>query len=235
MNRLAIVARSRLDTVIGRCSSASCVPKRDKSRGRRAAVESLIAFGTTLGLIALLEIGDKTQLVTISLATRHPWPRILAGAAVGLTAATAIGAAVGGALAATLGQWLQVLKVGGGILFIALGVWTVVQAIRQRRRVEELMVPRGRGGAFAETASFLFVAEFGDKTQIAVIILAATYAAPFSVFAGASLAEILVAMTSIVIGVGMSKVLSKRWVETVSTGLFFIAGILLIIEAISTF
>lgn len=198
-------------------------------------MEGLIAFGTTLGLIALLEIGDKTQLVTISLATRHPWPKVLAGAAVGLTAATAIGAAIGGALAATLGEWLQLLKVVGGVLFIALGVWTVAQAIRQRRRIEELTVPQGSRGAFGETVSFIFLAEFGDKTQIAVIILAATYAAPFSVFAGASLAESLVAVTSVVIGLGMSKVLSKRWLATVSTGLFLIAGILLILEAFSAY
>ncbi len=198
-------------------------------------MEGLIAFGATLGLIALLEIGDKTQLVTISLATRHPWPKVLAGAAVGLTTATAIGAAVGGVLAATLGAWLQVLKVAGGILFIFLGIWTVAQAIRRHRQVEEAPVPPGARGVFAETAGFLFLAEFGDKTQIAVIILAATYAAPFSVFAAASTAETLVAVTSVVIGAGLSKLLTKRWLEMVSTGLFIAAGVLLILQAFSIF
>jgi Ca2+/H+ antiporter, TMEM165/GDT1 family len=198
-------------------------------------VEGLIAFGTALGLIALLEIGDKTQLVTISLATRHPWAKVLAGAAVGLTSATAIGAAIGGALAATLSAWLTILKLGGGVLFIVLGVWTVVQAIRRHRRSEEVPTIAGSRGAFAETAGFLFLAEFGDKTQIAVIILAATYAAPVSVFAGASLAETLIAVTSIVIGAWLSKILTKQWVEMLSTGLFVIAGVLLILEAFSVF
>lgn len=197
-------------------------------------MESLVVFATTLGLIALLELGDKTQLVTISLATRYPWSKVLAGAAVGLTGATVIGAAIGGLLAAALGPWLQLIKVAGGILFIGLGIWIVVQAVRHHGEAAEAG-PQGTRGAFLETAGFLFLAEFGDKTQIAVIILAATYAAPISVFAGASLAESLVAVTSVVIGAGLSRILTRRWLEAVSTALFIIAGVLLVAEAFVTF
>lgn len=199
-------------------------------------MEGLVAFGVTLGLIALLEIGDKTQLITISLATRLPWARVLAGAAVGLTAATAIGAAIGGLLAATLSNWLTFIRVGGGILFVAIGVWTVFAALRRHGQIESPNVapPSGRG-AFVESASFTFLAEFGDKTQVAVIILAATSAAPISVFAGASLAETLVAVTSVIIGVSLSRILTRRWLETLSTTLFIVAGALLILEAFVRF
>ncbi len=222
--------------VLGLDKSDSALQKQDKTRDApNRALEGLIAFGTALGLIALLEIGDKTQLVTISLATRHPWAKVLAGAAIGLTAATAIGAAIGGVLAATLGAWLTVLKVAGGVLFIVIGVWTVVEAIHRHRRFEEVPPVAESRGAFAQTAGLLFLAEFGDKTQIAVIILAATYAAPVSVFAGASLAETLVAVTSIVIGGALSKLVTKRWLEMLSTGLFIVAGVLLILEAFSVF
>ncbi len=193
-------------------------------------MEGIVPFVAALGLIALLELGDKTQLVTISLATRHPWRAVLAGAVLGLTAATAIGAAVGGILAATLGAWLTYIKIGGGIVFILIGVWTVVQGLRHHFREESEEVAEKRG-AFATAASFNFLAEFGDKTQIAVLILAASYDAPLSVFLGGSAGMSLIAVSSVVIGAGLARVLSEKWLHLISTVLFILAGVLLIIEA----
>lgn len=194
-------------------------------------MEGVVAFVAALGLVAVLELGDKTQLVTISLATRHPWKQVLAGAAVGLTAATAIGAAVGGVLAATLGAWLTYIKIAGGILFIVIGVGTVVQALRQHLREEPEERVTERRSAFATAASFNFLAEFGDKTQIAVIILAASYDAPISVFLGGSAGMSLVAVSSVVIGAGLARILSEKWLRLTSTVLFIVAGVLLIVEA----
>lgn len=198
-------------------------------------MESLLVFGTALGLVAVLEIGDKTQLVTISLAARHPWASVLAGAIVGLVAATAIGAAIGGLLATTLSPWLALVKAAGGILFIALGIRMIMQALRQDAKAPDGPIPKRIRSVFTQTAAFLFLAEFGDKTQLAVIILAATSAAPVSVFAGASLAIALVALTSVVIGAGLSKVVAARWVERVSAALFVTAGVLLILDAFDVF
>ncbi len=194
-------------------------------------MEGAVAFLSALGLIALLELGDKTQLVTISLATRHPWREILVGAVVGLVAATAIGAAVGGVLAATLGAWLTYIKIGGGILFILIGIGTVVQALRRHFQEEPEEAAKERRSAFTTAASFNFLAEFGDKTQIAVIVLAATYDAPVSVFLGGSAGLALIAVTSVVIGKGLARYLSEKWLRFVSTVLFILAGALLIVEA----
>lgn len=194
-------------------------------------MEGVVPFLSALGLIALLELGDKTQLVTISLATKHPWREVLAGAVLGLVAATAIGAAVGGVLAATLGSWLTYIKIGGGILFIMIGVWTVVQALRHHFQEEPEEAVKEKRSAFVTALSFNFLAEFGDKTQIAVIILAATYDAPISVFLGGSVGLALIAVSSVIIGTGLSRVLSEKWLRLVSTALFIIAGVLLIAEA----
>ena len=194
-------------------------------------MEGVAPFVAALGLIALLELGDKTQLVTISLATRHPWREVLAGAVLGLVAATAVGAAVGGLLAATLGAWLTYIKVGGGILFILIGVGTIVQAVRHHVQEEPEEMVKERRSAFATAASFNFLAEFGDKTQIAVIILAASYDAPGSVFLGGSAGLALIAVLSVVIGTGLSRVLSEKWLRLLSTVLFILAGALLILEA----
>ena len=194
-------------------------------------MEGLVPFVAALGLIALLELGDKTQLVTISLATRHPWRDVLAGVVLGLVAATAVGAAVGGLLAATLGTWLTYIKIAGGVLFILMGLWTIVQALRHHARGESEESVTERRSAFATAASFGFLAEFGDKTQLAVIILSATYDAPVSVFLGGSVGLALIAVSSVLIGVGLARVLSEKWLRLISTVLFIIAGVLLILEA----
>ncbi len=194
-------------------------------------MEGAIAFVAALGLIALLELGDKTQLVTISLATRHPWKDVLAGAVLGLVAATAVGATVGGILATTLGAWLAYIRIVGGLLFIAIGTWTIVQALRHHFQAEPEETVRENRSAFITAASFNFLAEFGDKTQIAVIILAATYDAPVSVFLGGSAGLVLIAVSSVLIGTGLSRYLSEKWLRLISTALFIIAGVLLIVEA----
>lgn len=195
-----------------------------RSTSVRRCVESLAAFGAALGLVLLLELGDKTQLATISLASRHPWPPILAGAVTGLLVVTAIGAAIGGILAATLVPWLGAIQIGGGVLFVAFGVWTYLH-------VEGETEPRQARGAFATAFVLNLVAELGDKTQLATIVLAATYAAPVSVFAGAGLALTIIAVSSVVIGTGLARVLEARWIRLASTVLFIAAGVVLILEA----
>lgn len=194
-------------------------------------MEGVVAFAAALGFVALLELGDKTQLVTISLATRHPWSEVLAGAVLGLVAATAVGAAVGGILATALGAWLTYLKIVGGLLFIVIGAWTVIQAVRLHYREKPQETVKEGRSAFMTAASFNFLAEFGDKTQLAVIILAATYDAPISVFLGGSAGLSIIAVSSVIIGAGLSRILSEKWLRLISTALFIVAGALLIVEA----
>ena len=86
-------------------------------------MEGLAAFAAAFGLIALLELGDKTQLLLISLATKHPPAPVIAGAFLGETAVTAIGVAIGVAAAATVP--FLAIQVASGILFIAIGLWNL--------------------------------------------------------------------------------------------------------------
>ena len=105
------------------------------------------------------------------------------------------------------------------------------QAVRHHVQEEPEETVKERRSAFATAASFNFLAEFGDKTQIAVIILAASYDAPGSVFLGGSAGLALIAVLSVVIGTGLSRVLSEKWLRLLSTVLFILAGALLIVEA----
>src|SRR5207247_4427154 len=104
------------------------------------------------------------------LATGQPWARVLPGAVLGLTAATAIGASIGGALAVTLGSGLQLIRIAGGVLFIGLGIWSAIHAWRNRDRSAEEEIPVVARHPFWLTAGFLFLSEFGAKTQFAVIL-----------------------------------------------------------------
>lgn len=192
-----------------------------------APVEGLVPFFAALGLVALLELGDKTQLATISLAARHPWRPVLAGACLGLIAATAIGVAAGATLAVGLAGNLKWVKVAGGALFIVLGVWGYF-----RKEEGDQESEAATRGAFAQAFGLNFLAEMGDKTQIAVLVLAATEGAPISVFAGGSLALVLVAASSVLIGAQLSRRLKWQTVRSVSTVLFVAAGALLIAEAL---
>ncbi|MFQ5908581.1 MAG: TMEM165/GDT1 family protein [Thermoplasmata archaeon] len=187
-------------------------------------MEGLLPFSAALGLVLLLELGDKSQLATISMATRHPWLPVWAGASLGLVAVTAIGATLGAALAIYLTAWMTAIQVGAGMVFIAFGLFTY---IRQEAEVEAAT----RRGAFAEALTFNFLAELGDKTQLAVIVLAATAVAPISVL-GASLALVLMVTLSVVIGTSLAKHLGKRWLRLVASGLFLAVGVYLIVEAL---
>ena len=186
-------------------------------------VEGVLPFLSALGLILVLELGDKTQLATISLAARHPWAPVLGGAVCGLLVVTAIGAAIGGLLAVYLDAWSAAIRIGGGILFIAFGLWTYFRPERGEPARE------GRG-PFATAFALNFVAELGDKTQIAVVLLAASQAAPVSVFAGAGLGLATISVASVGIGIGLARVLEARWLRIASTVLFIAAGVLLILE-----
>jgi putative Ca2+/H+ antiporter (TMEM165/GDT1 family) len=189
-------------------------------------MEGLPAFAAALALVALLELGDKTQLATISLAARHPWRPVLAGSAAALVGVTAIGAAIGGLFAAYLGAWLPAIQIGGGALFLGFGAWTLL------RREEEAEPVPSRGGAFATAFVLTFVAELGDKTQIAVVVLAATTLAPVSVFAGAAAGLVAIATTSVLIGSWLARVARASWLRIGSAVAFLAAGVLLVAEAV---
>ncbi|MFQ5908562.1 MAG: TMEM165/GDT1 family protein [Thermoplasmata archaeon] len=99
------------------------------------------------------------------------------------------------------------------------------------RRGAEAEVTAQRG-AFTEAFTFNLLAELGDKTQFAVIVLATTAVAPVPVILGASLAHILMVTLSLVIGTSLAKFLGKRWLRRIASGLFLIVGVYLIGEAL---
>jgi Ca2+/H+ antiporter, TMEM165/GDT1 family len=145
------------------------------------------AFLISTGLVALAEMGDKTQLLALLLILkfRRPWP-IVAGILLATLANHALAGAVGAWVTAWLGPvWLRWIL---GLAFLAMAVWILIPD-----RIDENDRPQryARWGVFGTTVVAFFLAEMGDKTQIATVMLAAQYSDWLWVVAGTTLGMLL--------------------------------------------
>jgi putative Ca2+/H+ antiporter (TMEM165/GDT1 family) len=140
------------------------------------------AFWVSLTTVAIAEIGDRTQLLTLLLAAkfRRPLPIIA-----GIFVATVASHAAAGALGIWFGRLLQpkVLDIAVGVSMIGMALWTLKPDVLD----DDTPAGSGAANAFVATATAFFVAEIGDKTQIATLALAAAYAKLLAVLAGSTL------------------------------------------------
>ena len=190
-----------------------------------------VAFVT----IFLAELGDKTQLITISFASKYPRMPVFLGVFLAMSIVTIIGVVVGAVLVSIIP--IQVVKVLSGLIFIVFGVWTLVSKEEELEEEEGQIRSNGdqepRKDKVLSTAFIMTsLAEFGDKTQFAVIALTAQYGAPIFVYIGAVLAFALIVGIGVVLGKKMSEKVSSRWIEIGSGVLFIVIGILFIVEAL---
>ena len=193
---------------------------------------------TTFGLIFVAELGDKTQLAVLAQTCkyRRPWAVFL-GASLALAAVTALGAA-GGEL---VGRFVPpvILRVVAALAFVVMGVLVAREAIRGGKEEPSCPPQVDEGGAasqsalardwrpFAATFGLLFVAEMGDKTQLAVLSLAGKRAEAVSVFAGGTLALAVVTALAVVGGEGLCRLIPKQTLLWVSTVAFVLMGVLI--------
>lgn len=136
--------------------------------------------------VAIAEIGDKTQLLSLILAAkyRRPWPIVL-----GILVATLANHALAGLAGAVVAQWFspQTLKWIVATSFFAVAVWTL-----KPDHADEAEAARGAGhGVFVATLIAFFLAEMGDKTQVATVVLAAEYAPLWQVVGGTTIGMLL--------------------------------------------
>jgi putative Ca2+/H+ antiporter (TMEM165/GDT1 family) len=175
---------------------------------------------TSTGVIALAEMGDKTQLLALLLAARFrkPIPIIL-----GILVATLANHGIAGAVGAWVGAWLtpQVLRWSVGLLFLAMAVWTMIP---DRIEEEETKVAT-RLGVFGATLVTFFLAEMGDKTQIATLAMAAHYPTPLLVVAGTTLGMLIADVPAVFVGDRLSARIPMRLVHTVAALIFAVLGV----------
>ena len=183
----------------------------------------LTAFLTTTGLVAVAEIGDKTQLLSLLLAARFrkPWP---------ILAAILLATIANHLLAAWLGLWLEqwltpaVLRWVLGASFLAMAVWTLIPD-----KLDDGTAPPSKWGAFLTTLVAFFIAEIGDKTQLATTALAARHASVMLVTAGSTLGLLLANAPVVFLGEKLMKKLPLTLVRRTAAGAFAILGLITLI------
>ncbi len=183
----------------------------------------LEAFLVSTGVVALAEIGDKTQLLALVLAARFrkPVPIIL-----GILVATLVNHAMAGAV----GAWVSTL-VGPvamrwilGLSFIAMAVWIMIPD-----RIEEEKESTPRFGVFGTTLLAFFLLEMGDKTQIATVALAAKYSSLASVVLGTTLGMMLANVPAVLLGDVAARKLPMRLVHGIAAAIFLVLGVLVLL------
>jgi len=180
---------------------------------------TLHAFAVSTGVVALGEVGDKTQLLALLLAARYRAPRPII---LGILVATLLNHA----LAAALGSWLtqqvdpSVLRWVLGASFLAVALWMLVP--------DEVDAPQAQAsprlGVFGLTTIAFFLAEMGDKTQIATVMLAARYDALLTVTAGTTLGMMIANVPAVLLGDKAVKFVPIAWVHRVAALAFALIG-----------
>lgn len=182
------------------------------------------ALLVSTGVVALAEIGDKTQLLAFILAARFkkPLPIIM-----GILLATVVNHGVAGAL----GAWItasispEVLRWVLGLSFIGMAIWTMIP---DKIEEEETQIAK-RFGVFGATLITFFLAEMGDKTQIATIALGAKYESVLSVTLGTTLGMMLANAPAVWLGKQFTKRLPIRIVYLVATLIFIALGLITLV------
>jgi putative Ca2+/H+ antiporter (TMEM165/GDT1 family) len=169
----------------------------------------LTVFFIAFLAVFLAEMGDKTQLVTLTLSSRFSPGRVLAGALTALAVITALAVVLGDYLAALLPERTTIGA--SGLFFFAAGIWILFKKESPAQMVEQ----SGRG-ITVQTFLMVFLAELGDKTQLATIALTAAYGAPLAVFLGA--------MTGQLVNHGVAAYLGSHFLSRVPTGTLRLAS-----------
>jgi len=180
------------------------------------------AFLVSTGIVALAEMGDKTQLLALVLAARFrkPWP-IVAGIFVATVANHALAGALGAWLTTLVGP--QMLRYILGASFLAMALWMLIPD-KLENNDDDAKAPRF--GVFATTVLVFFLAEMGDKTQIATVMLAARYDAMIAVVAGTTLGMMLANAPVVWLGERVTRLVPLRVVHIVSAVIFAGLGLL---------
>jgi putative Ca2+/H+ antiporter (TMEM165/GDT1 family) len=181
-------------------------------------------------VVALGEMGDKTQLLAIVLAAtfRKPWP-IVAGIFVATLANHAVAGALGGWVAQLMGP--EVLRWVIGLSFLAMAAWMLVPDTLD----DEAATGRQRFGVFGTTVVAFFLAEMGDKTQIATVALAARYTEVVQVVMGTTAGMMLANVPAVFLGDKIARKLSMRVVHGIAAAIFAVLGVLTLLNVGSVF
>jgi putative Ca2+/H+ antiporter (TMEM165/GDT1 family) len=184
------------------------------------------AFLVSVTTISVAEIGDRTQLLSLVLAARYrrPWPIIA-----GILCATLANHGVAGALGVWLGSLFKsahTLDVVVGVSMIAMALWSL-----KPDKIDEDAGATGAMGAFLATLTSFFIAEIGDKTQIATLALAAAYPSLLAVVAGTTAGMMIANVPVVFLGKAFASRLPLKAIHFGAAILFVVLGLLFLARA----
>ena len=183
--------------------------------------------GISAVIVAIAEIGDKTQLLAIVLAAkfRKPVPIVL-----GILVATLLNHAAAATLGYYISRWLSgpIFQILVGLAFVAMAAWALVPD-----KEDEAAGKRSRGGVFVTTLIAFFLVEIGDKTQIATSLLAARFHDIVPVTVGTTLGMMTANVPAVLLGEAATKLVPLKYIR-ISAALIFVAiGVWILVAAIS--
>ena len=178
------------------------------------------SFWVSTGVVALAEMGDKTQLLAFLLAARFKRP-------VPIIAGIFLATIVNHGLAGALGVWItttlspQIMRWVLGISFLAMAAWTLIPD----KIEDEKSSMTTRFGVFGATLVTFFLAEMGDKTQVATVAMAAHYQDAWKVVAGTTLGMMIADVPAVFLGDKLSAKLSLKWLHAAAALVFAALGV----------
>ena len=181
-------------------------------------------------VVALAEMGDKTQLLAFVLAARFRKPVPIVA---GILCATLVNHGLAGALGAWITSTMNpgILRWVLGLSFLAMALWTLIP---DEIEEEETQVAR-RFGVFGATLVTFFLAEMGDKTQLATIAMAAHYANPVWVVIGTTLGMLIADVPAVFVGDRFAAKIPMKLVHRVAAGIFAVMGLLVLLQVDAAF
>ena len=183
------------------------------------------ALYISTGVVALAEMGDKTQLLAFILAARFkkPVPIIL-----GILLATLVNHGLAGALGAWITSVMSpdTMRWVLGLSFLGMAIWTLIP---DKIEEEETQVAQ-KLGVFGATLVTFFLAEMGDKTQIATVALAAHYGAPLLVIIGTTLGMLIADVPAVFVGNKFADKIPMKLVHSIAAGIFAVMGVLTLLK-----
>jgi len=186
------------------------------------------ATAVAFGAIFVAEMGDKSQLMALTFATRFRAVSILVGISIATALVHAVSVGVGAILQVSLPT--RVINIAAGVLFLGFGAWTLrgdTLTEAERAKAERT---GGRGAVVTASTAF-FLAELGDKTMLATITLATTYA-PLGVWIGSTVGMVAADALAIFVWRVLGTRLPQRAVRIGAAGLFFAFGVGLVVDGL---
>jgi putative Ca2+/H+ antiporter (TMEM165/GDT1 family) len=184
----------------------------------------VIAFLTSLGIVLLAEMGDKTQLLAMAFAARFPWRTVLKGVFAATLVNHLLAVIVGNNLERILP--MEYVKIAAAASFILFGLWTL------RGDTLKNEDKRFNYSVFWTVAIAFFFAEMGDKTQLATVALAAEFHTILPVWLGTTAAMVIADAIGIGVGVVLGKKIPERQIKWVAACIFIAFGIFGLYESI---